>query len=114
MEFTIDAQGKMVGRIASEAAHILMGKNNPNFEKNMVSPNRVRILNAGKAVVSEKKQEETTYTHYSGYPGGFKENKMSDVIAKKGVRDIIERAVGGMIPNNKLKKEILKHLVVTE
>jgi large subunit ribosomal protein L13 len=114
MEFTIDAQGKMVGRIASEAAHILMGKNNPTFEKNTASSNRVRIINAGKAVVSEKKQEEVTYARYSGYPGGFKEDKMSDIIAKNGVRDIIERAVHGMIPNNKLKKEVMKHLVVSE
>ncbi|HRH31404.1 MAG TPA: uL13 family ribosomal protein [Candidatus Paceibacterota bacterium] len=114
MEFTIDAQGKMVGRIASEAAHILMGKNSPTFEKNKVSPNRVRVINAGMATIDEKRSEETVFARYSGYPGGFKEDKMSDVIEKKGVRFVIERAIGGMIPNNKLKKEILKHLEVSE
>ena len=114
MEFTIDAQGKNVGRIATEAAHILMGKNSPTFEKNTASTNRVRVVNAGKATISEQKAEEVTFTRYSGYPGGFKEDKMSDVIAKKGVSFVIERAIGGMIPNNKLKKEILKHLVVSE
>ncbi|MEN9582125.1 MAG: hypothetical protein RL641_79 [Candidatus Parcubacteria bacterium] len=114
MEFKIDAQGKTVGRVASEAAHILLGKNDPSFEKNTSSSNRVTIINASKAEVSEKKQEETTFTRYSGYPGGFTEEKMSDVIAKKGFTEIFERAVGGMIPNNKLKKEILKHLVVSE
>jgi large subunit ribosomal protein L13 len=114
MEYTINAEGKMVGRIASEAAHILMGKNSPTFEKNKVSPNRVRIINAAKASIDEKRAEETTFARYSGYPGGFKEDKMSDVIEKKGVSAIIERAVGGMIPNNKLKKQILKHLVVSE
>ncbi len=114
MEFTIDAQGKMVGRIASEAAHILMGKNSPTLEKNKVSPNRVRVINAGKASIDEKRSEETTFARYSGYPGGFKEDMMSDVIEKKGVRFVIERAIGGMIPNNKLKKEILKHLEVSE
>lgn len=114
MEHTLDAQGKTIGRIATEAANILMGKNSPSFERNTVSQNRVRIINAAKASVEEKKAEETTFARYSGYPGGFREEKMSDVIAKKGVSAIIERAVSGMIPNNKLKKEILKHLVVSE
>ncbi len=114
MEFTIDAQGKNVGRIAAEAAHILMGKNNPSFERNTVAQTRVRIINAGQANIDEKKAEETTFAHYSGYPGGFREEKMSDLIAKKGVSAVIERAVSGMIPNNKLKKDVLKHLTVSE
>ncbi len=114
MEYTIDAQGKNIGRIATEAAHILMGKNSPTFERNTIAPNRVRIINAGKASIDEAKAEETTFARYSGYPGGFREEKMSDVIAKKGVSAIIERAVGGMIPNNKLKTDILKHLTVSE
>jgi large subunit ribosomal protein L13 len=114
MEFTIDAQGKTVGRVATEAARILMGKNSPTFERNKASSNRVKIINAGKAEIAEQKREETTFARYSGYPGGFTEEKMSDVISKRGVSAVIERAVGGMIPNNKLKKEILKHLVVSE
>lgn len=114
MEFTIDAQGKKVGRVASDAARILMGKNSPSFERNTVSTNRVRIINASKAIISDKKQIETTYTRYSGYPGGFKEDSMSHIIEKKGFSPIFEMAIGGMIPNNKLKKEILKHLEVSE
>lgn len=114
MEFTIDAQGKTIGRIASQAAHILMGKNSPSFERHIAPQARVRIINAGQASVTEKKKDETTFRTYSGRPGGLKEVSMSDMIAKKGLAAVVENAVHGMIPNNKLKKEILKHLTVSE
>ncbi len=114
MEYTIDAQGKTVGRVASEAAVILMGKNDPSFEKNKAATSRVKVINASKVEISEQKAEEVTFNRYSGYPGGFTQEKMSDVIKKNGKSAVVERAIGGMIPNNKLKKEILKHLVVTE
>jgi large subunit ribosomal protein L13 len=114
MEYTIDATNKSLGRLASEAATILMGKNSASFARNVISTNRVTITNASKLKVSPKKLDEKTYSSYSGYPGGLKESKMAHVVTMKGYKDVVERAIKGMLPDNKLKKEMLKHLVVTE
>lgn len=114
MEFTIDAQGKSIGRIATEAAHILMGKNSPAFARNKIVGSRVRIINAAKVTVTEKKKSDTKYARYSGYPGGFRYENMEELVAKKGMSAVLERAVAGMIPNNKLKKDTLKLLVISE
>ncbi len=114
MEFTIDAQGKTVGRIATQAAHILMGKNHPSFERHVLPQNRVRVINAGQASITDKKKGETTFRSYTGARGGLKEMTMEVMIEKTGVASVLERAIHGMIPNNKLKKEILKHLTVSE
>lgn len=111
---TIDAQGKKIGRIATEAATILMGKNSPVFERHTMPVGKVSIINASKADVSEKKKLTTTFARYSGYPGGLKEDSMAHIITTKGMSEVIKNAVYGMIPKNKLKKEIMKHLVVSE
>lgn len=113
-EHTIDAKGKKLGRIASEAAVLLMGKNDPNFQKNQVANNKVTITNASLASISEKKKGEKIYKSFSGYPGGLKERTMSRVIDKKGYSELFVKAIYGMLPANKLRAKMMKNLTVSE
>lgn len=112
--YTIDAKGKSVGRIATEAAVCLMGKRQPSFRKNVVHDVEVKVVNASKLRIPVKKLSQKTYTRYSGYPGGLKQPKMAEVIEKKGIGEIVRHAVHGMLPKNTLRKERMKRLVVIE
>ncbi len=114
MNYTIDATNKSVGRIATEVASILMGKNETSFSRNTISTNTVTITNASKIKTSAAKLLEKTYKSYSGYPGGLKLETMSNLIGRKGHGEIIAIAVKGMLPDNKLKREMMKHLTITE
>ena len=114
MNYTIDATNKTLGRLASEVAALLMGKNSTSFVRNQVSDNTVTVTNAAKLKVSPVKLERKIYKRYSGYPGGLTESKMAHVVAQKGYREIVTIAVKGMLPDNKLKKRFLKHLTVNE
>ncbi len=113
-EFTIDAKGKKIGRLASEAAVILMGKNDPTFEKHKVSEHMVTIINAKDIVIDPRKMEEMKYAQYSGYPGGLRYETLAQVLEKKGIEEVLRRAVKGMIPSNKLRPIIMKNLTVKE
>ncbi len=113
-KYTIDATNKKLGRVASEAAIFLIGKNTVGFAKNKVTPARVEILNASKADINSKKLLEKTYDRYSGYPGGLRSPSMKNVIEKKGYRELFSLAVYGMIPSNKLRAQIMKNLTVKE
>ncbi len=112
MEYVIDAQGKNIGRVASEAAHVLMGKNDPSFEKHTVSETVVKITNSDKLAISQKKAEEKVYDRYSGHPGGRKVETLEEVVAKKGHEEILRKAVYGMLPGNKLRARMMKHLII--
>jgi large subunit ribosomal protein L13 len=114
MEYTIDAQNKKIGRLASEIASILMGKNNPNFEKHTVSKNMVIVQNASKLSINPKKLEEKEYEKYSGYPGGLKFETLAKVIEKKGYEEVIRLAVYGMLPANKLRPKLMKNLIIND
>jgi len=114
MDYIIDAQGKKLGRIASETAMILMGKNRPNYRPNVAPAVRVIINNASKLSISEKKKDDTIYTSYSGYPGGLKETTLRATVEKKSYGEALRRAVYGMLPANKLRKVMLSHLVINE
>ena len=114
MNYTIDATNKSLGRLATEVASILMGKNSVSFVRNAVSGNTVTVTNANKLKVTEKKLTEKTYKHYSGYPGGLKVQNMAHLVERKGYKEVVERAVKGMLPDNKLKKQFLKNLTVEE
>jgi large subunit ribosomal protein L13 len=112
--YTIDASGKKLGRIAVEAAHQVMGKSDPNFTKNKIVDVSVHITNASQLDLPEKKQGQKRYRRYSGYPSGLKEESLSNVIAKKGVREAVRRAVYNMLPHNKLRTERMKRIVIEE
>ncbi len=114
MNHTIDATGKSLGRLATEVATLLMGKNTPEFVRNSAPHVLVTVTNASKLKVAPQKLLEKTYKRYSGYPGGLKEETMAKVVEKKGYREVVATAVKGMLPDNKLKKDMMKHLTVTE
>jgi len=114
MEFTIDATGEALGRTASKAAHLLMGKNDPSFSKNKVSANKVRIENASKVKMNFKKLTETLHERYTGYPGGFSRHNVAEIVTKKGHKELFRKAVYGMIPANKLRPRIMKNLIIIE
>ncbi len=114
MEYTIDATEKKLGRVASEAAILLMGKNSADFQKNTVASVKVNVTNTSKLDIDPKKLDNKEYKRYSGYPGGLKIRKMKQVIDKKGFSEILEKAIYGMLPANKLRAVIMKNLAITE
>ena len=114
MKHVIDAQNKRIGRIATEAAVLLMGKNLATFARNNIPDVKVEIKNTSKAVIDEKKKAQKTYSRYSGYPGGLRQPTMSEVISKKGYSELFREAVLGMLPKNKLRQKMMNNLTVTE
>lgn len=114
MKYTLDAENKKIGRIATQAAVYLMGKNQNDFTKNNVADVKVEIKNASKVSVNQTKFETKTYSRYSGYPGGLRQPTMEQVVAKKGFSEVIKEAVSGMLPKNKLRSRMLKNLIITE
>lgn len=114
MKYTLDAQNKRIGRIATEAAVFLMGKNLPTFQRNNIPEVTVEIKNSSKLSIDPVKRATKTYSRYSGYPGGLRQPTMTQVIAKKGYREILKEAVSGMLPKNKLRTKMLKNLIITE
>lgn len=114
MEHTIDAKGKSLGRVATEVAVILLGKNTAAVKKNAVAEVSVRVINASGLVISDKKKVQMTYHSHSGYPGSDRADKLKDVIAKKGYGEAIKRAVKGMLPGNTLRDKRMKNLTVEE
>jgi large subunit ribosomal protein L13 len=114
MEHTIDATNKKLGRVATEAATILMGKNNPSFEKNKIAKVKVVISNASKADIRDKKLNEKEYQFYSGYPGGQKTLSMKQLAIRKGFGELFRIAVKGMLPKNRSRDKVMLNLIVTE
>ncbi len=113
-EYNFDAKDKKLGRLASEIAVVLMGKNDPNFAPNVVAKVKVLVENASQMDISEKKKAEKVYDHYSGYPGGRKEISLKALIEKKGYGEPLKNAIYGMLPKNKLRDQIMKNLEIKE
>lgn len=111
-EITVDAAGRTLGRVASEVAVYLMGKNKPSFEKHKYSGSPVRVLNTSKIKITNKKLEEIFHTRYSGYPGGLKVMKGSYTVEKKGFPELVRLSVYHMLPDNKLRREMMKNLFI--
>lgn len=107
----IDATGKAIGRIATEIALILRGKNKPEFEPHLDCGDMVEVSNIKDAKYTGKKLEQKKYYSYSGYPGGLKEKAMGD-LAQTNPGDILKRAVREMLPPVKFRKEMLKRLII--
>ena len=107
----IDATGKILGRLATEVATILMGKKKPMFVPYLDTGDFVIITNAQKIKLSGKKMKEKTYTRHSGYPGGLKVETFDKMIVRKP-EFVIEHAVKGMLPGNKLGRQMIKKLKV--
>ncbi len=110
----IDAAGKTLGRVASEAAKALMGKMRADYTPNKSSGVKVTVSNAGKIYMSEKKRSGKIYTTYSGYPGGQKVESLASLNARKGKGEALRRAVKRMLPRNTMLVARLKNLTVTD
>ena len=107
----IDAANQPLGRLASRIASILRGKTNPKFQPYKLSNEKVIVENVGKIKFTGRKLEQKKYFHYSGYPGGLREKKMGEVF-KKNPAEVLRRAVLGMLPKNRLRKEMIKNLII--
>ena len=114
MDYVIDATGKSLGRVASEAATVLLAKNSTSVKKNVAANVRVRVTHASALSVSEKKRREKTYHSHSGYPGSARALSLEHIIAAKGYGEALRRAVKGMLPSNTLREKRLKHLTIEE
>lgn len=112
IEHTIDANNRSLGRVATEAAVILRGKNSVNFAPNKAPDVKVVVVNADKIKTTGRKMEQKEYKRYSGYPGGLKTETMSEIVEKKGMPYALRKAVEGMIPRNRLRKIIMKNLII--
>ena len=106
-----DASGKILGRLATEVATILMGKKKPQFVPYLDTGDYVVVTNVSKIKLSGKKMQNKTYTRHSGYPGGLSVETFDKMILRKPVY-VFEHAVLGMLPGNKLGKQMIKKLTV--
>lgn len=112
-KYTIDATGRRLGKVATEAAAILIGKNMPDFAKHIIADVEVTIENASKLDIPEKKEKEI-YQSYSGYPGGRKEETLIHLATRLGYDEVLRRSIAGMLPSNKHKSRLLTKLIITE
>lgn len=109
--YVIDAEGMTLGRLASETAKILRGKNKPIFTPHIDTGDYVIIVNAEKVKVTGKKLDQKIYYHHSAYVGGMKETTLRDMLAKKPEK-VVELAVKGMLPKGPLGRSMYKKLFV--
>ena len=107
----IDASGKILGRLATEAAILLMGKHKPNFVPYLDTGDFVIVTNAEKIKLTGKKMAQKKYVRHSGYPGGLKSETFNKLM-EKDPRKIIEHAIKGMLPKNRLGRAEYKKLTV--
>lgn len=106
-----DVQGKVLGRIASEIATVLMGKSKPYFVSNLDCGDYVVVINAKDIKTTGKKELQKKYSRHSGYPGGLREETLMD-LRQRNPQDIIKFAVLGMLPQNKLRDRMLARLYI--
>lgn len=113
-KYTVDAKGRVPGRVATEVAVLLMGKNRTDFARNTIPDVEVEVLNTKDLKLDTRKLKDKSYYKYSGYPGGLKSESMQRVVEKKGVTEVLRRAVYGMLPKNKLRPRMMKNLKIKE
>lgn len=107
----VDAAGQTVGRLATQIASVLRGKHKPEFTPNQAMGDFVVVVNAEKVVFSGRKLDQKVYTRYTGYQGGLKETTAREMLAKAPER-VLERAVWGMLPKNRLGRKLIRRLKV--
>ena len=111
--YVVDAEGEVVGRIASKIASVLRGKHKPSYTPHADTGDFVVVINAEKIKFTGSKMDQKEYLRFSGYPGGLKRRTASEMLEKKPIA-IIEKAVRGMLPKNKLGRAMFKKLFVYE
>lgn len=113
-EKIIDAAGRTLGRVASAAAMSLMGKTKATFERNIYCGFPVKVINASKLQITAKKLAEIYHTRYSGMRGGLRILKGTETAEKKGLKDLIKLATFQMLPDNKLRRKMMKNLTIVD
>ena len=109
--FVVDAEGVVLGRMATEVARVLRGKHKPIFTPHMDTGDHVIVVNAAKVVLTADKAERKMVYRHSGYPGGIKEQTYADLLARKP-EEAVRRSIRGMLPKNRLGRQMLKKLKV--
>jgi large subunit ribosomal protein L13 len=107
----IDAQGVILGKLATKAAMLLMGKTKPSYTPFLDTGDHVIVINAEKVRLTGRKEENKVYRHFTGYPGGLVEKSFKRVRAERPIR-IVEDAIQGMLPKTKLGKQMYRKLQV--
>lgn len=107
----VDAKGKVLGRLASDVASILIGKNKATYTPNINVGDKVVVLNSDLFAVTGSKTTSKLYTRHTGFPGGIKQESLRD-LTKRQSEKVIRNAVNGMLPKNKLRKERMSNLYV--
>jgi large subunit ribosomal protein L13 len=107
----VDAEGKTLGRLATEIARLLRGKNKPHYTPHVDTGDFVVVVNAEKVVVTGKKAEQKVYRRHTGYPGGLKETSYEQMLERKPT-EILRRAVKGMMPRTRLGRQQFRKLKV--
>ncbi|MFA6341097.1 MAG: 50S ribosomal protein L13 [Candidatus Paceibacterota bacterium] len=111
--YTIDATGEKLGRVATRAVALLIGKQLVEFARNKVFNVQVVINNASKLDIMEGKLKKS-YKRFSGYPGGLHEKSMEQIMERKGKGTVLKLAISGMLPHNKLKSRVIRNLIINE
>ena len=109
--YVVDATDQTLGRLASRVAMVLSGKHKPTYATHLDTGDHVIVLNAASIHVSRNKREAKTYARHSGYPGGFRQETLGDLLARRP-EEAIRRAVKGMLPRNKLGVQQLRKLKI--
>ncbi|MDD3498154.1 MAG: 50S ribosomal protein L13 [Candidatus Moranbacteria bacterium] len=109
--YHISAQGKVLGRLATQSAKILSGRNKVEFTPNVDGGDFVIVTDSDGVIVTGNKRKGKKYQSYSGYPGGIKEISFEDQMKKDSTR-VVYSAVRGMLPKNKLRSKMLKRLII--
>jgi large subunit ribosomal protein L13 len=109
--YVVDAEGQTLGRLATEIARVLRGKNKPQYTPHVDTGDFVVVVNAEKVVVTGKKAEQKVYRRHSGYPGGLKETSYEQMMERRPT-EILRRAVKGMMPKNRLARQQLRKLKI--
>jgi large subunit ribosomal protein L13 len=109
----IDATGKRLGNLATETTTVLLGKDSADYARHLAADVTVEITNVSKLDIPERKKAEI-YQTYSGHPGGRKTESLDHLATRRGYAEVVRRTIAGMLPNNKLKKVLLKQLVISE
>lgn len=107
----VDASGQTVGRLATQVASVLRGKHKPDFTPHQAGGDYVIVVNAGKVVFTGNKLDQKVYTRYTGYQGGLKSTTAREMLDKNPER-VLERAVWGMLPKNRLGRKLIRRLKV--
>jgi large subunit ribosomal protein L13 len=110
----IDAKGRVPGRVATEVAVILMGKDRTDFARNRIPDVEVEVNSSSQMSLSPKKLRGKSYFHHSGYPGSLTRLSQEHIVKTKGAKEVLRRAVYGMLPKNKLRAQMIKNLKIND